>query len=95
MTHEGQSEKVPRHVLPASGQPLFGRNWLRKIKLNWSLFKLENAVDDLVKEVLQRHEAVFSPELGQLKSIKAKIAVKAGSTPRCIKARSVPLSRRA
>ena len=70
VTHVGQSEKVPLHVLPASGQPLFERNWLQKNKLNWSLFKLQNAVDDPVKEVLQRHEAVFSPELGKLKGIK-------------------------
>ena len=56
---------------------------------------MENAIEDPVKEILQRHEAVFSPELGKLKGITANIAVNAGSTPRYIKARTVPLARRA
>ena len=89
-------KKLPLHVVPTGGPPLLGREWLRSIRLEWSLFRLMSKDDSTaVDEVLSRHPDVFSDELGQLRGIQAHIAVREGSHPKHLKPRSVPYARRA
>ena len=65
-----------------------GRNWLGVLKLDWhEIFWLHNAS---LKEILDKHKAVFNPGLGKVTGYEAKILLDPGATPKFCKARSVP-----
>ena len=68
---------------------MLGRNWLRNIRLNWGTIK---RISDDLDDVLTKHKEVFKDELGTMRDVKAKLYVKAGSTPKFYKPRSVPLA---
>lgn len=91
--YDGQVKRLPLYVVKGAGPALFGRDWLDKIRLQWPLLHVETKQS--LKEVLERHTDVFSPGLGRLKGIQARIALKRGSQPRFWKARPVALARRA
>ena len=94
-----QKKEQDLFVVSQQGPPLFGRDWLHSIKLNWNVIKsvttspkrtpLET-VDDLKK----KYSNVFKEELGTLKHISARINVPEEATPKFCKARSVPYAMR-
>lgn len=93
----GQNRYLPLYVVEQGGPPLFGRDWLQAIRLDWAQIHAvkgtsitRTAVDDLVN----KYSDVFSPELGTLKGVKAKLTVKEGAQPKFLKARPVPFSLR-
>ena len=47
-----------------------------------------------LQEVLDEQEAVFEKGLGTMKNFKAKLYLKAGATPKFVKARPVPFALR-
>ena len=71
---------LPLHVLAGNGPALLERGWMGEIKLDWKLLHLKSK-DDLQK-VLNRHQAVFSPGLGRMKNIKARVTLQTGWQPR-------------
>ena len=79
-------------VVNAAGPSLFGRDWLRQIKLDWAQIHAVRAVD--VNDLLHRHETVFREELGCLQGTVAKLHVEADAQPRFYKARVVPYAMR-
>ena len=85
--YEGNTKRLPIHVLEGDGPSLLGRNWLKDIKLNWrTIKKLSNNLDSMLEE----HKDVFKDELGTMKGVKAKLFVKPGSSQKFFKPRSVP-----
>ena len=65
--------------MKGNGPALFGRNWLKDIKLNWgTIKKVTYDLDDL----LTKHKEVFKDELGTMKDVKAKLYIKPGATPK-------------
>ena len=83
-----QRSNLPLIVVEGEGPSLFGRDWLRTIRLNW-----KNICQIQRKElsaILEQYKEVFQPGLGTLKGYKAKIVVDPNATPRYHKARSVP-----
>ncbi|KAL9984702.1 hypothetical protein ACROYT_G007028 [Oculina patagonica] len=87
VTYQGQTANLPLQVIKGQGPSLFGRNWLRNIKLNWgSIKKISSDLDN----VLTRHQSVFKDELGTMQGVKAKLFVKSESKPKFFKPRPVP-----
>lgn len=85
--YEEQSFHMPIQVVEGNGPSLFGRNWLKSIKLNWATIKkLSTNLDD----ILHKYSNVFKDELGTMKDVKAKLYVKEGSKPKFFKPRPVP-----
>ena len=53
---------------------LFGRNWLKRIKLDWQIIK-SFRINSPLDEVIDKHYRLFTSELGKLKGMEAKICV--------------------
>ena len=52
--------------MEGSGPALFGRNWLRTVKLDWGSIK--KVTTDL-ESVISEHKEVFKDELGTLNGV--------------------------
>ena len=85
----GQTAQVSLVVVPGEETPLFGRNWLNVVRLDWPEIKgMENNTS--VEIFLKKYAKVFRNELGTLKKYKAHI--KEGATTRFLKSRQVPFA---
>ncbi|XP_062389531.1 uncharacterized protein K02A2.6-like [Sardina pilchardus] len=87
-----QKAKLPLYVVKGASPPLFGREWLRKIQIDWR--EIKTVREETLEVVLQRHNEVFKKELGTLKGIKVSIALKPQHQPRFCQARVVPYALR-
>ena len=57
INYEGQNCKLPLQLVEGNEPALFGRNWLKTIKLNWgTIKKVTSDLDD----VLTKHKQVLS-----------------------------------
>lgn len=87
-----QCANLPLYVVNAP--PLFGREWLRVIKLNWKDVKTMHAIEqrekDNLETVLKRHSAVFSKKLGTMKGIQARLTSRSNSEPKVCSPRNEP-----
>ena len=87
VTYQHQIANLPLQIIKGKGPSLFGRNWLRNIKLNWgSIEKISCDLDN----VLAKHKSVFNDELGTRQGTKAKLFVKPDSKPKFFKLSPVP-----
>ena len=86
-----QSLSLPVIVVSGTGPNLVGRDWLKHIKLNWAQLCAVSVPTPLQK-VLNRHQTVFSGELGKLKGTKASIVIDSDVQPRFYKPRSLLLA---
>ena len=83
-------------VVEGDGPSLLGRDWLGKLRLDWSeLHQIQSTAPGLLKELLDRYSEVFKDELGTIQGTTAKIQVDPTVQPRFCKARSVPYALRA
>lgn len=94
-----QMQKLSLVVVDRGNTPLFGRDWLKMLKLNWrEIAQLSlNPENEPVKDVssmLQKYSEVFEEGIGTLKGIQARIVVEYGATPKFCKARPVPYALR-
>ncbi|KAL6457444.1 hypothetical protein MHYP_G00344070 [Metynnis hypsauchen] len=87
-----QRAKLPLYVVEGASPPLFGREWLRKIQIDWQ--EIKTIREETLEGVLQRHSEVFKKELGTLRGIEAAIALKPDHQPRFCQARVVPYALR-
>ncbi len=87
-----QTAVLPLYVVQGDYPPLYGREWLRQIKLNWKEIKTVKL--KMLEAVLQKHAVVFSKQLGEMKSIKAKITLKPEHKPKFCQPRVVPYALR-
>ncbi|KAL2088046.1 hypothetical protein ACEWY4_016874 [Coilia grayii] len=89
-----QRAVLPLYVVKVDAPPLFGREWLRAIKLNWRDLKTVQAIEpkqtDSLETVLKRHSAVFSYKLGIMKGVKARLTLRPKSVPKFCPPRNVP-----
>ena len=78
VTYQDQTTKLLLQILKGNRLNLFGRNWLKNIRLNWgSTKKISCDLDS----VLSRHQSVSKDELGTMQGVKAKFFVKPESKP--------------
>ena len=89
-----QEAKLPALVIGGDGPNLFGRDWLKVIRINWSqTFKVEakqQVANQGLQRVLEKHKEVFQEELGTLNGMEPKIYVDEKASPLYLKARPVP-----
>jgi len=84
------------YVVRCQGQALFGREWLKHIKLDWSTLNFVQtttvSLDTATKLKLlqERYSDIFQPGLGKLTNIQAKLVLKDGAQPKFVKAWQVP-----
>ena len=91
--YESQSFTLPLYVIKTNSPPLFGREWLKVIQLNWQqIHKMSPPID--INQVLQHHDGLFIGQLGKLKGIEAKLNLKAEAKPVFHKARPVPFMKK-
>ncbi|KAI4887000.1 hypothetical protein NFI96_027939, partial [Prochilodus magdalenae] len=78
--------------------PLFGREWLRNINLDWREIKTvrteRSARSENLESVLNRHAEVFSKELGTLRGFEASLTLRPDQQPKFCQARVVPYALR-
>ncbi|XP_078253747.1 ER membrane protein complex subunit 2 isoform X1 [Rhinoraja longicauda] len=107
--YESQSEQLPMIVVKGAGPALCGRNWLKKLTLNWKEIKHasdKSYQEDIkhikemphltsIQDVLELHAEVFKDELGTLRDVKATILVEPGARPKFCKSRPLPFAMKA
>ncbi|XP_061152316.1 uncharacterized protein K02A2.6-like [Syngnathus typhle] len=97
--YRNQKCNLELFVLKEGGVPLFGRRWLRQIKLNWHEIKSmhiasKQLTDMKLTEILDKHAHVFSEGIGTMKHIKARLELEEGAKAKFHKARPVPYALR-
>lgn len=90
---EKQTARLPLVVVAGDGPSLFGRDWLKSIRLDWQAIKQVRYRG--LPDILSAYENVFQPGLGTLEGYEAKIFVDPEAQPHFCKARSVPYAMRA
>ena len=92
--YKGQKNTLSLYIIDKGGPPLFGREWLNAITMNWPQIKAltahPSATTKKLANILQEHPAVFSPGVGKVKGHNANVTVERTSKPHFDKARPVP-----
>ena len=97
--YKDQKKRLKVYVISGVGPPLLGRDWLTKIRLDWSnLVRMDKPTadnmflqEDGLPKLCEKYSEVFTEELGTMKGIKAKLVLKDEShVPKFVKARPVP-----
>ena len=57
VSYEGQTAQLPLVVVKGVGPTLMGRNWLSRIRLNWS--KIHHTSSPGLSELLNRYDEIF------------------------------------
>ncbi|KAI4885438.1 hypothetical protein NFI96_003949 [Prochilodus magdalenae] len=93
-----QRVRLPLYVIKGEAPPLFGREWLRNINLDWREIKTvrteRSASSENLESVLNRHAEVFSKELGTLRGFEASLTLRPDQQPKFCQARVVPCALR-
>ena len=92
VSYEGQTAQLPLVVVKGAGLTLMGRNWLSRIRLNWS--KIHHTSSPGLSELLNKYDEIFKEGLGTFRDYEAKLEVSPEATPRFCKARTLPYSMR-
>ncbi|XP_055355953.1 uncharacterized protein K02A2.6-like [Paramacrobiotus metropolitanus] len=95
----GRTQKALPVVVVGRGGNVLGRDWIAALDLSHlSLRDLQDtsvcavSSNPKLKEILERHKAVFRDELGLCKHYKARLYLKPGARPVFCKARTVPFA---
>ncbi|XP_041963522.1 LOW QUALITY PROTEIN: uncharacterized protein K02A2.6-like [Alosa sapidissima] len=96
---------LPLYVIERGGVPLFGREWLREVKLDWQSIKEMQSItvtekqssrttSERLNKMLTNAGKVFQEGIGTLKHMKAQIVLEDKAVPKFHKARQVPYALR-
>ncbi|XP_048103582.1 uncharacterized protein K02A2.6-like isoform X1 [Alosa alosa] len=91
--YEAQRQTLPLVVVKGDRPALLGRNWLKRIKLNWAnIFAVDNRAgrEPEVSALLQRYRSVFDEGPSTICGFKAHIRIKPDAQPIFKKARPLP-----
>ena len=104
--YNGQHHEGPVYVVRTDGPALFGRDWLRHIRVDWSNIhrlaqaqpfpsgQLSPSTQRRLNKLLERHAVVFGEDRGHLRHTKGHLHLVEGATPRFCKARPLPYALR-
>ena len=85
-----QTAKLPVYVTQKNCPAIMGREWLKRIRLNWQEIRKLSHGSTQLQTILEKHKDVFREELGSMKKITVKLHIKPDSKPVFMKARPVP-----
>ncbi|XP_036318010.1 uncharacterized protein K02A2.6-like [Rhagoletis pomonella] len=99
--HEGKILPLKMYVVRTDRPPLLGREWLRKIKLNWHkllnerlyinhILDQSEVVDFNSETLLKKFPRVFASTAGKITGFQAQLYLKPNASPKFVKARRVP-----
>ena len=89
-----QQELLNLLVVEGDGPSLLGRDWLKQVKLDWSLIHQIHSSSEIEK-ILERYAVLFQDELGCVEGIRTRIVVDPDAPPKFYRPRSVPFAIRA
>ena len=96
-----ESARLPLLVVNGTGPPLFGRNWLAKIPIDWSYIKSLTCSTTVtlwqqrLEQLIAKYPGLGQDSVGKMADVKAHLTLKDGAVPVFMKARPVPYSLRA
>ena len=94
VVYGGQEHILPMIVAVSEGRPtLLGRNWLEKLKIDWSrVFSLnETSGNEELDAILNKHANLFREGYDGMKGMKAHIRVREGARINLFQAAPCPL----
>lgn len=94
----GQTEHLSLYILKKGSNPIFGRDWLTKLQIDWHDVKQmksqTHAASDQKIEIknnlMQEFPNVFSSGIGNMTKHQVSLRVKPDANPKFFKARTVP-----
>ena len=97
--YHGQESTQKLLVVENAVHPLFGRYWLRAIRLDWSTFQQVHKVHtesnlSSAADVRQQYPSLLSPGIGKLKGILGHLDLKPDTVPKFMKALPLPYALR-
>ena len=79
-----QAEKLVLVVVGGDGPSLFGRNWLRYLRLDWNkIASIRSAQLSPLKLLMQQNQSSFADERGTVDPYKAILNVRTDAAPSC------------
>ena len=88
-----QEAKLVLVVVGGNGPSLFGRNWLKYVRLDWPRIASVRAVhSQALSTLMQQHQPLFADGLGTVESYEATLQVQPEAAPRFFKPRPVPFA---
>ena len=91
--YKGLSVKLPVVIIKGDHVPLFGRNWMTHIKLDWAnMFQVSQ--NQSMENLLNKHKTLFEGGPGTIKGYKASIRLKENAQPIFCKARPLAFALR-
>ena len=93
VNYEGQENNPDSFVVKNDSPSLFGRAWLKYIKLDWKSIKFlqtGKSTEYKVQELLKKYNSVFKAESGTVKGMKASLTLRENAQPKFCKSRPVP-----
>ena len=88
-----QEAKLVLVVVGGNGPSLFGCNWLKCLRLDWSNIAVVRAVQQKSLNILlKQHQQLFTDVLGKVEPYKATLQVQPDATPGFFKSRSMLLA---
>ncbi len=95
--YNDQQSELDLYIVRIEGPALWGRDWLRKLQLDWKSIKSLQVTGSAspctqkeLEKVLDGATVVFQSGIGTLKHIKGKITLDENAVPKFHKARPVP-----
>ena len=93
VNYEGQEHKLVLFVVKNDSPSLFGRAWLKYIKLDWNSIKFlqtGKTTDENLQDILKKYKSVFTERSGKVKGVQATLTLKKNAQPKFCRARPVP-----
>ena len=93
VNYEGQEHNLDLFVVKNDSPSLFGRAWLKYIKLDWNSIKFlqtGKTTDESLQDILKKYKSVFTEQSGKVKGVNATLTLKENAQPKFCKARPVP-----
>ena len=94
LNYENQHVSGRLFILAKDVSPIFGREWLRLIKIDWSQINSIDTPDENYKEMLENllneYNDLFTEDVGLIKNYKCSLKLQKNAKPTFIRARPVP-----
>ncbi|XP_054276592.1 uncharacterized protein K02A2.6-like [Macrosteles quadrilineatus] len=89
--YKGQRFIGKLYVIDHQVDAIFGREWMREVKLDWADMRaVEETNGSQLTSLLEEYEDIFKTEIGEIPDFKAKFQVMENTIPIYIKPRQVP-----